>query len=228
MIVTCTVNGKPVRATADAGESLRGLLVALGHFAVRDSDDAEGFTGSDTVLMDDKPVYAGLLLAAQAEGTMIRTPDSLARGAELSIIQQAMIDAGIVQSAYNAPAAALLLTWLLEHNPQPTREDIKEVLSGIFIRDTGYEHYFLAVKLACEMRDHGAYTTPISPSFRDELTYVGKPKAKVDGRQLVAGWKSFVEDRVEPGACALVMLRTPTPMRMSPRLMLPKPRRCLG
>ena len=209
MIVTCTVNGKPVRATVEPALSLRNLLVNLGHFAVRDSDDAEGFVGSDTVLVDDRPVYASLMLAVQAEGTVIRTSDSLANGAKLSIVQQAMIDAGIVQSAYNAPAAALLLTWLLEHNPQPTREDIKEALSGLFVRDTGYEHYFLAVKLACEMRDHGSYTTPISPSFREELTYVGKPKAKVDGRQLVAGWKSFVEDRVEPGACALVMLRSP-------------------
>ena len=68
-------------------------------------------------------------------------------------MQKAMISAGIVQSAYNAPAAALILTWLLEHTPNPTKEEIKNVLSGIFLRDAGYEHYDLAVILATELRD---------------------------------------------------------------------------
>jgi len=209
MLVTCMVNGKPVHATVAPGDTLRHMLVGLGHFAVRDSDDAEGFAGSDTVLVDDTPIFANLMLAAQAEGASIRTPDGLANGGALTIVQQAMIDAGIVQSAYNAPAAALLLTWLLEHSPNPTREEIKDALSGIFIRDTGYEHYFLAVRLAVEKRDNGAYTSQIAPEFREELSYVGKVKPKVDGRQLVAGWKSFVEDRVDPEACSLVMLRSP-------------------
>ena len=62
-----------------------------------------------------------------------------------------MVAAGIVQSAYNAPAAALILTWLLEQKPNPTREEIKDVLTSIFIRDAGYEHYYLAVKLATEL-----------------------------------------------------------------------------
>lgn len=209
MIVRCTINGKPVSTQVEPNDTLRKMLVSLGHFAVRDSDDAEGFAGSDTVLVDDTPVYANLMLAAEAEGTQIRTPDSLANGGNLSVVQQAMIDSGIVQSAYNAPAAALLLTWLLEHNPDPSREEIKDVLSGIFVRDTGYEHYFLAVQLAREYVANGSYTSPIAPEFRDHLSYVGKVKPKVDGRQLVAGWKSFVEDRVEPGACSMVMLRSP-------------------
>ncbi|WP_422481397.1 molybdopterin-dependent oxidoreductase Mo/Fe-S-binding subunit [Pleomorphochaeta sp. DL1XJH-081] len=209
MIVRCTIDGRPVSTQVAPGETLRSMLVSLGHFAVRDSDDREGFAGSDTVLVDDVPVYANLLLAAEMEGVEIRTSDSLAHGAQLSIVQEAMIDAGIVQSAYNAPAAALLLTWLLEHNPKPSREEVKDVLSGIFVRDTGYEHYFLAVKLASERMEKGSYESKIAPEFRDNLSYVGKVKPKIDGRQLVAGWKSFVEDRVEPGACTMVMLRSP-------------------
>jgi putative selenate reductase molybdopterin-binding subunit len=209
MIVRCMVNGRSVSVEVKPGDSLRSMLVGLGHFAVRDSDDGEGFAGSDTVLVDDTPVYANLMLAAEAEGTVVRTPDSLADGGRLHVVQQAMIDAGVVQSAYNAPAAALLLTWLLEREANPTRDQIKDVLSGLFVRDTGYEHYFLAVKLARERLSQGMYASPIAPEFRDHLAYVGKVKPKVDGRQLVAGWKSFVEDRVEPGACSLVMLRSP-------------------
>ena len=209
MIVHCTINGKSLTVDVAAQETLRAMLVRLGYFAVRDSDDGEGFAGSDTVLMDDVPVYANLMLAAQVEGATIRTPEALAEKGRLSVVQQAMIDAGVVQSAYNAPAAALLLTWLLEHNPDPSREEIRDVLSGIFIRDTGYEHYFIAVQLARDALEKGSYKTEIAPEFRDQLSYVGKVKPKVDARQLVAGWKSFVEDRADPEACALVMLRSP-------------------
>jgi putative selenate reductase molybdopterin-binding subunit len=148
------------------------------------------------VLVDDVPAYANLMLAVQANGKDIRTADGLGSSRNLSIVQQAMIDAGVVQSAYNAPEAALLLTWLLEHNSHPTTEDVKQVLSGIFIRDAGYERYYLAVRLAVEKRDYGAYREPTAPSFRKNLSYVGKPMGKIDGPQLVAGERSYVEDRI--------------------------------
>ena len=204
-----TVNGKKHTTTCEASESLRSVLVRLGYRSVRDSDDREGFAGSDTVILDDVPVYANLVLALQADGSAIRTAEGLGTSRNLNVIQQAMIDAGVVQSAYNAPAAALLLTWLLERVDNPTKEQIDEVLSGIFIRDTGYEHYYLAVKLAVERMQTGSYKSEISPSFRDELTYVGKPKGKVDGPQLVAGEPCFVEDRVLPGYYSMVLLRSP-------------------
>ncbi len=209
MIIHCTIDGRPHTYSVRGKETLLQMLREFGCISVRDSDDGEGFAGSDTVIVNDVPVYANLMLAALAEGSDIRTAHSLSVKGELNAVQQAMIDAGVVQSAYNAPAAALLLTWLLEHNDNPSREDIKEVLSSIFIRDAGYEHYFLAVQLAKEKMEKGFYETPIAPEFRENLTYVGKVKSKIDGRQLVAGWKSFVEDRVEPGAHILIMLRSP-------------------
>ena len=207
--VVFTVNGKKHTTTCEVNESLRSVLVRLGYSSVRDSDDREGFAGSDTVIVDDVPVYANLMLALQAGGADIRTAEGLGTSRNLNIVQQAMIDAGVVQSAYNAPAAALLLTWLLERVDNPSKAQIDEVLSGIFIRDTGYEHYYLAVKLAVERMQTGSYKSEISPSFREELTYVGKPKSKVDGPQLVAGEPSFVEDRVLPGYHAMVLLRSP-------------------
>ena len=127
----------------------------------------------------------------------------------LTVVQQAMIDAGLVQSAYNAPAAALMLTWLLIHFPSPSREQIKDAMSGIFIRDAGYEHYYLAVQLAKEKIETGSYQTEAAPSFRPHLRIVGKPAEKVDGPQLVRGEKVFVEDYVSKDACILVMLRSP-------------------
>ncbi|MDD3059297.1 MAG: 2Fe-2S iron-sulfur cluster-binding protein, partial [Sphaerochaeta sp.] len=207
--ISFTVNGKNHSIACEQAESLRSVLVRLGYQSVRDSDDKEGFAGSDTVIYNDVPVYANLMLAQQADGAEIRTAESLGNSRNLHVVQQAMIDAGVVQSAYNAPAAALLLAWLLEHVSNPTHEQIDEVLSGIFIRDTGYEHYYLAVKLAVERMQTGSYKSEIAPSFRENLAYVGKPKGKVDGPQLVAGESSFVEDRVLPGYHTMVLLRSP-------------------
>ena len=209
MRIDCIINGKNRSFDIDPTMRLRDMLLINGNFAVRDSDDCEGFCGSDTVLVDGTPVYANLVLAGEVNGCEIRTPDGLGNSQHLTIVQQAMIDAGVVQSAYNAPAAALLLTWLLENNPNPSKEEIKDALSGIFIRDAGYEHYYLAVKLALEKMKGGSYKSEIAPSFRPELDIIGKPAAKIDGPQLVAGERAFVEDYVTPDTCHMVVLRSP-------------------
>ena len=209
MRVDCIINGKNRSFDVDPAMRLREMLLLNGNFSVRDSDDCEGFCGSDTVLVDGTPVFSNLVLAGEVNGCEIRTPDGLGSSQNLTIVQQAMIDAGVVQSAYNAPAAALLLTWLLENNPDPTKEDIKDALSGIFIRDAGYENYYLAVKLAREKLTKGKYETTIAPSFRPELDIIGKPAAKIDGPHLVAGERAFVEDYVSSDACHMVVLRSP-------------------
>ncbi|MCQ2397821.1 MAG: molybdopterin-dependent oxidoreductase Mo/Fe-S-binding subunit [Sphaerochaetaceae bacterium] len=209
MMIKCKINGQNRCFDVNPLMKLRDMLLLNGNFAVRDSDDGEGFCGSDTVLVDNLPVYANLMLAGEVDGCAIRTPDALGSSKKLTVVQQAMIDAGIVQSAYNSPAAALLLTWLLKKTPDPSREEIRDVLSGIYVRDAGYEHYYLAVKLAVEKKRFGEYKTEISPSFRSDLDYIGKPVAKIDGPQLVAGEKAFVEDYVEKNACFMSVLRSP-------------------
>lgn len=208
-MIKCTINGVERTLYCDPCTRLRDALYEAGHHACRDSDDAEGFAGSDTVLLDGIPVFSNLVLAGEAEGCDIVTPDGLGDPRHLTVVQQAMIDAGIVQSAYNAPAAALLLTWLLENDPDPSKEEIKDVLTGIFIRDAGYENYYLAVRLAREKMKEGAYRTRIAPEFRDQFDYVGKAAGKIDGPALVCGEGGFVEDFVDANACHLVMLRSP-------------------
>ena len=151
MELKCKINGEEVTLRAEPTARLRDVLYRAGYRSVRDSDDAEGFAGSDTIVFNGKLKYANFILFYQAEGAEIRTAESLLNGRELNNVQKAMVAAGIVQSAYNAPAAALILTWLLEQQPNPTREEIKDVLTSIFIRDAGYEHYYLAVKLATEL-----------------------------------------------------------------------------
>ena len=138
MELKCKINGEEVTLRAEPTARLRDVLYRAGYRSVRDSDDAEGFAGSDTIVFNGKLKYANFILFYQAEGAEIRTAEDLLNGRELNNVQKAMVAAGIVQSAYNAPAAALILTWLLEQKPNPTREEIKDVLTSIFIRDAGY------------------------------------------------------------------------------------------
>ena len=205
----CKINGETVLLAGAPTDRLRDVLYRTGYYSVRDSDDAEGFCGSDTIIFNGKLRYSNLILLYQAENAEIRTAESLLTGRELNYVQKAMVASGIVQSAYNAPAAALILTWLLEQHPNPTREQIKDVLASIFIRDAGYEHYYLAVKLACELRDTGAFQSEIAPSFRPNLDFIGKPIGKIDGAALVSGEPVFVEDKVPENAWCLHVLRSP-------------------
>ena len=209
MKISFKLNGVPRSIDTEPGRNVQQLLQSMGQVSVRNSDDHTGFSGSDTVLLDGRIVSAGLLIAAQIDGRSVQTVASLSQGNGMSAVQSALVDAGVVQSAYNAPAAALAITDLLNRIPDPGREDIIDALGGLYIRDSGYEQYFTAVKLARQRLGDPEYSTRVSDEFRPDLREVGKARRKVDGPKLVTGQKAFVEDRVEPGSCVLKMLRSP-------------------
>ncbi|HVP19453.1 MAG TPA: molybdopterin cofactor-binding domain-containing protein, partial [Spirochaetia bacterium] len=209
MNIDFTLNGACRSVSAEPGENLQVLLQRMGVPSVRASDDGEGFAGSDTILLDGRAVLAGLMVAGQAAGHSIETIESLRQGPRLSALQDAMIEAGVVQSGYNTPAAALLLEELLRRKAAPTEEDIRDALSGLFSRATGYKQFFQAVAIARARRSDRPWPGPVAPSFSDGLRVIGKPRRKIDGVKLAAGMKAFVEDRMETGSCVLAMLRSP-------------------
>lgn len=209
MKLNFTLNGTPRSVYTEAGESVQKLLKRMGIFSVRDSDDNYGFAGSDTILLDGKGVCAGLLVSSQIEGKDVKTVESLSTDGKLSAVQSALIDAGVVQSAYNIPAAALVLEELLDRNENPSKEDVIDALSPIYIRDAGYQMFFDAVEIAKKRRKDPEYMQEVAPEFRENLRVVGKVKQKVDGPKLVAGKKAFVEDFVDADACVMKILRSP-------------------
>lgn len=194
----------------EPGQNVQKLLQELGVHSVRNSDDQHGFAGSDTILLDGNPVNASLLVAGQLEGRHVESVESLSSGRSLSEVQSAMVDAGIVQSGYNSPATALLMTDLLKRAPNPSRDEIIDAFSGLFNRATGYQQFFTAVELAIKRRNDESYLpAEIAEEFREDLAQVGKVRRKVDAPKLVAGRPAFVEDMVRPGACIMKMLRSP-------------------
>lgn len=209
MKVSFTLNGAPRVIEARAGENVQWMLKRLGINSVRDSDNGAGFSGSDTILFDGRAVFAGLMVAAQIDGHSIETVEGLMDHGRLTILQEALLDAGAVQSAYNLPATVLVLEELLRRTPGPSEAEIRDSLSGIFNRATGYKQFFLAVDIARRRLKNPHNYVPSTPEFRTDLRVVGKNARRVDGVKLVAGMKAFVEDRVEPGSCVLKMLRSP-------------------
>jgi len=209
MKIKIKLNGTPREIYTEPGENVQKLLKRIGIASVRNSDDGYAFSGSDLIWLDGKIVYASLLIAAQIDGREIRSIEYLSKNGVLSPVQSAMVDAGVVQSGYNMPAAALLIDDLLSRVPDPTRKDVKDALSPLFVRDSGYEQFYKAVELAAARREDPDYATAIAREFRDDLRFVGKVKTKVDAAKLVRGERVFVEDRVEPGACVLKILRSP-------------------
>ncbi len=145
MQTTLTINGLTHELEIHPSETLLTALRGLGFHSVKFGDE-HGLTGADTVLLDGKPVNAGLLLAAQAEGHKIATLEALGEHPEqgwrrtggLHPLQQAFIETGAIQCGYCTPAQILAAKALLDKDPTPTEAEVREALSGVLCRCTGY------------------------------------------------------------------------------------------
>ena len=111
-------------------------------------DDSE--CGACMMLLDDEPVNSCSYLALQAEGRRITTVEGLARGAELSPLQQAFLDHGGVQCGFCTPGMLISATALLRRTPRPTEDDVRVALSGNLCRCTGYDGIVKAVLSAAD------------------------------------------------------------------------------
>jgi carbon-monoxide dehydrogenase small subunit len=100
------------------------------------------------VLLDGEPVLACLVLTLECEGRAIDTVEGLARGPELHPLQSAFADLGAAQCGYCTPGILMTAKALLEGEADPSRERIKEALSGNLCRCTGYQQIFEAVEEA--------------------------------------------------------------------------------
>jgi carbon-monoxide dehydrogenase small subunit len=88
------------------------------------------------------------MLGLEAEGRQVKTIEGMAEGSELHPLQETFADLGAAQCGYCSPGFLLVAEELLKKNPQPTRDEIKEALSGNLCRCTGYIKIYEAVELA--------------------------------------------------------------------------------
>ena len=108
----------------------------------------QGVCGACSVMIDGAVVRGCLTLAANAAGREIVTVEGLADGKTLSPVQQALLDRGAVQCGFCMPGMAVAATALLDGNPNPTDDEIRDGLSGNLCRCSGYVKVIEAVRTA--------------------------------------------------------------------------------
>jgi aerobic-type carbon monoxide dehydrogenase small subunit (CoxS/CutS family) len=109
-----------------------------------------GECGTCTVLIDGRPELSCLLLPIQLEGRKITTVEGMASDAVLHPLQQAFAELGAAQCGYCTPGMLLASKSLLDTNPHPSRDEIREALAGNLCRCTGYTKILDSVELAAD------------------------------------------------------------------------------
>ena len=160
MKIELQINEKQHSLDVSPGDTLLYVLRREGFFGVKRGCEM-GECGACTVLVDGKPVNSCLFLAAQAEGHTIQTIESIGEHPEqgwkltegLHPLQEAFVETGAIQCGYCTPAQVLAAKELLERNPEPSEKEVREALSGVLCRCTGYLKPVQAVlRAAAKMR----------------------------------------------------------------------------
>jgi aerobic carbon-monoxide dehydrogenase small subunit len=109
-----------------------------------------GMCGACTVLLDGRPVRSCLMFAVQADGCDVQTVEGLARDSELHPVQQAFNDNHGMQCGFCTPGFLISTVALLEANPDPTEDEVLDMLGGHLCRCTGYQNILASVRQAAD------------------------------------------------------------------------------
>ena len=183
MQLNLTLNDKPRTWEIAVNETLLDALRRHGVFSVKHGCET-GECGACTVLLDGVPVTSCTLLAAQADGHAVTTVDALGEHPEqgwrhtagLHPLQQAFIEAGAIQCGYCTPAQLLAAEALLTENPAPTEAEIRQALSGVLCRCTGYVKPVEAV-LRAAARMRGEEVPPLPGRLEPPVSVLELPPA---------------------------------------------------
>jgi len=208
--MTLSINGMKHSFYADASRTLQDALRSDLNMTGTKNCCNDGYCGACTLLMDGAPVKSCLVLAVEAQETKLQTIEGLGTNEELDPIQEAFIEHGAAQCGMCTPGMIMSARGLLNENPNPTVDEIKEAIKGNLCRCTGYVKIIDAIAAA-------ASTIPAkSQPETGKVVQQGKRVAghsvpRVDGREKVTGRADYVVDMSFPGMLHGEILRSPVP-----------------
>lgn len=148
--ITVKVNGQEVSAEVPATMTLLAFIRDILGLTGTKEGCGKGECGACTVLLDGQPVNSCLVPAFQAHGREVITIEGLAKDGELDPIQRHFVSEGAIQCGFCTPGMILSAKALLMRNPRPTRQEIREAISGNLCRCTGYVKIVNAIEKAAE------------------------------------------------------------------------------
>ena len=143
-ILEVTVNGFEMSIEIQPNDLLIDVLRREGYKGVKRGCN-EGTCGTCTVILNDRAVKSCIMLAAQTQNGIITTIEGIGTRDEPHPVQQAFVNAGVVQCGFCIPGMILSAKNLLDHNSDPTKEEVKMALDGNLCRCTGYRGQIEAV-----------------------------------------------------------------------------------
>ena len=168
VLMRLRVNGEDVEVAFDPYKTLLEVLREDLNLTGTKHGCGLGECGACAVLVDGEPILSCLMIGLACSGKSVQTVEGLADGARLHPLQAAFADCGASQCGYCTPAMLLTAACLLEHNPDPTRDQIREALSGNICRCTGYQQIFDAVQAAAAvMREKTSEVISTAPGGHD-------------------------------------------------------------
>ncbi|MBI3241824.1 MAG: molybdopterin-dependent oxidoreductase [Chloroflexi bacterium] len=187
MNIQFTLNGQSKTFSCAPGETLMSLLRRSGMWSVKHGCET-GECGACSVLIDGKLTPTCVMLAAQADGHSIVANESLNIGPSLHPIHQAFAETGAIQCGYCTPAMALAAKQLLEKEPRPTEAQVRDALSGVLCRCTGYVKPVEAIlRVAAVLRGEavppidGGHAIPIESLFGASMRPFEEPPSPATG-----------------------------------------------
>ncbi|MBT4905342.1 MAG: (2Fe-2S)-binding protein [Rhodospirillaceae bacterium] len=151
--ITLKVNGQSVTRRVPARTNLVDFVRYELELTGSHVGCEHGVCGACTIRVDGQIVRGCLMLAAQADGAEVETIEGLSDDGSISDLQQAFHERNAVQCGFCTPGMLLTAEELLQKNPSPSREDIREFISGNYCRCTGYQAIVDAIERVANERN---------------------------------------------------------------------------
>ncbi len=199
------VNGREHRLLVDAGATLAKVLrEKLGLTGTKIGCE-QGSCGACTVLADERPALSCLTPAPACDGQSITTIEGVAQGRVLHPLQEEMVRHGAIQCGFCTPGMVMSAIAFLKENAHPTKNEIREAISGNLCRCTGYKKIIAAIE-ATAIRLQGK--TTVMPD-KSGNSMVGTAQPLIDARKKVTGSAKFADDLQEKDSLQCRFLRSP-------------------